>query len=314
MAAAKSTTCVQCGKEIVFDDQGKATNAFVKNRVRVASKQAQPTYACKSCNRLSNRIYKAQAEDESLKGCMDKLTADDRKEFFVTHCEVLGPELAALLKTTATKSQLLVESEGFNANGDWLDEADLTEKYKSKPQQLESILAKARSFTHPIRGCLLYEDVEFKGQASHVTKRKEEVTISAETEETAKKPKKVKVEANSDENTKPKQAKGLTDKAKEKATKLLEKIGAQKTSLEEAIATTKDAKYKEYIAPALCKRAEEALLEIVASSATVTLMLEEGWSGKGAEVEKEARQKLEVAKTARTRILKGIDDAAELLT
>ncbi len=308
MAAAASTTCVQCGNEIVFDDQGKAANAFVKNRVRVASKQAQPTYACKSCNRLSNRIYKAQAEDESLKGCMDKLTADDRKEFFVTHCEVLGPELAALLKTTATKSHLLVESEGFNANGDWLDEADLTEKYKSKPQQLESILAKARSFTHPIRGCLLYEDVEFKGQASHVTKRREEVTISAETEETAKKPpKKVKV-------AKPKEAKGLTDKAKEKATKLLEKIAAQKTSLEEAIATTKDAKYKEYIAPALCKRAEEALLEIVASSATVTLMLEEGWSGKGAEVEKEARQKLEVAKTARTRILKGIDDAAELLT
>ena len=43
-----------------------------------------------------------------------------------------------------------------------MDEADIRDKYKNKPDQAQAIIERAMSFKHPTRKYMLYEDVSFK--------------------------------------------------------------------------------------------------------------------------------------------------------
>ena len=61
----------------------------------------------------------------------------------------------------------------MTGTGKFIDEADLREKYKGKVEQFEAIKANARSFMHPTRNVMLYEDTEYSVTDSSTTKESE---------------------------------------------------------------------------------------------------------------------------------------------
>ena len=77
--------------------------------------------------------------------------------------------------------------DNFLANGKWLDEIDLDETYKKKPEQLAEIKKRARTFVHPTRQVKLYEDLDFDSSAGVLAKRKEETRVEAQSFETVRK-------------------------------------------------------------------------------------------------------------------------------
>ena len=84
--------------------------------------------------------------------------------------------------------------ERFQGDGEWLDEADLREKYKGKPDQAQNIIDKARSVLHPTRRVLLYEVLEFKSSSGSSFENSVQQKRTAEQAQMAKPPKQPKKE------------------------------------------------------------------------------------------------------------------------
>jgi len=58
-------------------------------------------------------------------------------------------------------SQTTKSTMKFASTGRFMDEEDLKEKYKNKPDQLEQIFDNARTMTHPDRKVTMWEDRDF---------------------------------------------------------------------------------------------------------------------------------------------------------
>ena len=78
----------------------------------------------------------------------------------------------------------------FGSAGIFIDEEDLNEKYKRKPEQLASIKANTRTMTCPVRKVKLYEDPEFKltvdDTETNIQEKKRKVEFAREEEKKKK--------------------------------------------------------------------------------------------------------------------------------
>ena len=106
-----------------------------------------------------------------------------------------------------------------------------------------------------------------------------------------------------------KKARNLTDEGREKNMKLKGKIEKQGKALQELVDKTYQDGVREYIGPTILKQAQEAVLELAAAGASLDVILEDGWAGKVAEVEKDVRKKSENAREQHSRLLKQAEDA-----
>ena len=68
---------------------------------------------------------------------------------------LLGNDLKLQMEAYVEEHKKEIDLSRAQANGDWLDEIDLREKYSKKPDQLKNIMESAESFMHPIRKVLL---------------------------------------------------------------------------------------------------------------------------------------------------------------
>ena len=105
--------------------------------------------------------------DGSLKGSLDSFEKGDRQKWFLEHQQTMGSDLNLALRTACRQTNSIAATEGFGGRGVWLDEVDLAEKYKNKPDQLQSIKARARSITHPTRGVQVWEDIDLDSSFMH---------------------------------------------------------------------------------------------------------------------------------------------------
>ena len=81
----------------------------------------------------------------------------------------------------------------FSGDGEWLDEIDLREKFKNKPEQAQHIIDNARSVMHPTRGVLVWEVLEFKSSSGSSTEKSVQLKRVASQEQLVKPPKAAKV-------------------------------------------------------------------------------------------------------------------------
>lgn len=285
---------------------------MLKNKTRLMEKGAAGVYVCVQCNRLSARVYKLTADNQDLSISFSTLTRDERADFFLKNADLMGKDLAKAITNTASLSYTDEQVDGFLASGKWLDEIDLDEKYKNKPEQLAEIKKRARTFVHPTRQVKLYEDLDFDSTAGLTAKRKAEQRVESQSNEQEKKPKRQKTEKSSEAKTEKRAEKPLTAQQQEKYAKLAKKLDDAITTLEETDTTVKSEQYVDYIAKAAHDTSNRALLEAQAQKAALALMLEPGWEGKATQVEKEIRDKMGKAQTASTWLLKQIADADEL--
>ena len=79
--------------------------------------------------------------------------------------------------------------------------------------------------------------------------------------------------------------------------------------MQELVDRTRQDGVREYIGPVILKQAQEEILELAAAGASMDVMLEDGWAGKVAEVEKDVKKKSENAREQHSRLLKQAEDA-----
>ena len=144
-------TCAKCSREsdkVVFKN---------KNKVMKDSK-VKPIYWCSECIALANQltcIFKEAPELRSAYATIDKDSL--MQEYKEKNREAIKAKLVQVLESKTSVSQETT----FKGMGEWLDEYDIMEKYKSKPWQAQNIIETARQFKHPTRGCVLYEDLNY---------------------------------------------------------------------------------------------------------------------------------------------------------
>ena len=311
--------CVSCTRELCADKDGNAKDAVLKNKGRMSDKGGAAVWVCVKCNRLSARVYKITAASMELSTSCGALTREERQDFFLENAALMGKDLVKAITNTVSLSYTDEQIDGFLANGKWLDEEDLDEKYKNKPAQLAEIKKRARTFVHPTRQVKLYEDLDFDSTAGVTAKRKAEQRVESQSKEQEKKPKRQKTEEEKekDKEAKPEKVdknkgKPLSASQQEKYTKLAKKLNDTIKTLEDTTTTVSKEQYADYVAKAAHGKGNSAVLEAKAQQAALALMLEPGWAGKAPEVEREIREKMNQAQTASTWLLKQIADVDEL--
>ena len=97
------------------------------------------------------------------------------KEVFMRQAaDFLGTDLKQRLNEAIVVSNNKRTTATFVEDGDFLDEADLSDKYAKKPEQLARILETARSFIHPTRGVRVYQDAQYAASVCNVEEQVEE--------------------------------------------------------------------------------------------------------------------------------------------
>ena len=91
----------------------------------------------------------------------------------------------------------------LRSHGNYLDEDDLREKYKQKPEQLKSLMETARTITHPTRKVLMYEDADISLTDLQEEDNTERRKRNVEMEEKLKPAKKPKTKAKAKGKNKP---------------------------------------------------------------------------------------------------------------
>ena len=176
--------CKSCAQVVPVSDCVRV------NKHRLSEKVT--AYKCRSCNRLQSRINRMQASSDMQIAFPD---AAAREAFFKKHQESFGEDLKAALEVVTIETRSHTSTDKLAEEGDWLDEVDLTEKYKSKPEQLKSMLQNAKRMEHPTRKVTLFFDANFKSTATEELEKRCEERAVATSETFKKAPPKPKAKA-----------------------------------------------------------------------------------------------------------------------
>ena len=153
-AIMKIRECRVC-KEVIVDD--------------MLQDALQAKWRCKNCNNVAQRISRL-VNSEANKGedwtsewiDSGRMTEEERRDFYLSARKFVGCQhlkAAMLSKIEEIKSRTNVEK--WAASENFMDEDDLREKYKSKPEILANVLKNATQFRCPIRGCTMFADVSY---------------------------------------------------------------------------------------------------------------------------------------------------------
>ena len=156
--------CSVC-KEVLVDEDGDAL---------------QGKYRCKNCNKVAQRISRlmrdeARGGEDWTSEWIDtgRMTPEERKDFYVSARKFVGPaQLKASMLSKIEEVKTRTNHQKWAANENFMDEHDLREKYRSKPEILANVMKNATQFRCPIRGCTMFADVSYS--SNRVTTETEE--------------------------------------------------------------------------------------------------------------------------------------------
>ena len=125
-------------------------------------------FRCTDCNSLKSRVQRVltkvgQEQASAFRG----LSKNEKMEFFAKHRTTMGEELSVAIQEATIRVTKRVESIEFNGTGEFMDEADIREKYGKKPEQAEAILQNSRSMFDPMRQVILYEDMKYNAKVGN---------------------------------------------------------------------------------------------------------------------------------------------------
>ena len=160
---------------------------------RVTLDVANKEKRCRQCATTSVKLSRA------LSGYSESFVSDwkeaekqptfDRQAFYKNANGLLAEDLGKLVEEAVAEHTQSTSHVELVGTGDFIDEADLKERYKNKPQRLEGIIQHTRRMVCPISGCELFEDMIFKSQQRESCTRKREHHIRATTENKLRKTK-----------------------------------------------------------------------------------------------------------------------------
>jgi hypothetical protein len=144
------TKCNMCDKDITGNDY-----------VVLSSWGSKVYKKCGTCNRLQSRVRRSLQKRGDLKDRWGMMSKDERKAFFIQHHASMGQDLVMNITESTEHSFVRSQETGFATTGDWMDEVDLGEMYKNKPEQLLAIKETSKKMLCPFRGVDLYEHITY---------------------------------------------------------------------------------------------------------------------------------------------------------
>ena len=138
--------CQQCQRQVPIDA------CAVTNKNRLSGK-VSPIYRCKWCNRVQVVLYREMADDLQLKSLHQAMSSTDKKEWLALHhdqfesCAVdtIKKSMEKFVIAKSTISTSITGESTFNTNYRWLDETDLKEEFKQKPEVIANTLKHAKT-------------------------------------------------------------------------------------------------------------------------------------------------------------------------
>ena len=148
---------------------------------------------CKACNSVQSRLKRhLDGQDEEFKDAWSKAFAEgfiDKASFFETAKNTFGDDLNKLLQEQMDQRERFERQTVFAGTGDFLDETDLEDKYKNKPERLAAVKEHARTYTCPVTKTLFYEDIKYSSSTTETSTRIRELQQLMSTEKTVKRAK-----------------------------------------------------------------------------------------------------------------------------
>ena len=180
-AAPSGVVAVRAELQCVNADCDNTTVTSAGSRYKRGQKEY---FQCTECTRRKKRFHDAlQTLQPEAQDRFKALTREERATWKLENRDSIGQDLAASLKLLLhTKSSTYSDSK-LKAVGDYVDEDDLKQRYKDKPEQLQNILANAETFYHPTRKVTLYLDAQFSKQAEKGESHSQSYTQDVEQED-----------------------------------------------------------------------------------------------------------------------------------
>ena len=133
------------------------------NKNRVSTKVA-PIFRCKSCNRVNVVIYREMADDMQLQSLHQGMPNNDKTEWLALPHEefdrctsdIIRKSLEKFVKAKSTRTSSITGESTFQTKYNWLDEDDLRNEYKDKPDIIKDTLKDAKTCTCQVAKRKLY--------------------------------------------------------------------------------------------------------------------------------------------------------------
>jgi hypothetical protein len=177
---------------------------------------------CHKCNNVQSRFNSVLKKMEGGNAeSLGAMTSEDKRGFLAEHQSLLGAELKVAMVQWAERTQEQSKLEVYATKGEWLDEEELAERFKKKPQQALAIKKNARKHFDPVRECELWEVNQFSSEKRIKTEDRNFRTLTAETRDHVRPAAKAKSAAcPSKESKLTKLVSRLKEKTEEHATQL----------------------------------------------------------------------------------------------
>lgn len=175
-----STRCCTCHKPVDIE------NSLVI--VRASNKTPTDIRRCRSCHNVRSAIERLKKNNGNLVKDWSKVEGDRLTAFYQENAHLRGEDLRKKVEEVVQDWKVSVTRFEFSADGEFLDEHDLQEKYKNKPDVLENILKNARQYYCPIKRVQLYADPKYTSKVSdsmelgHSEKRKGQAVLDDNTD------------------------------------------------------------------------------------------------------------------------------------
>eukprot|EP00973_Karenia_brevis_P084408 11714492-Karenia_brevis.AAC.1 len=146
--------CVACKLE-------KPAEEFTRSKRASKMSNDKDLLICLKCNALKVRCCRVVLRRGYSTFGFEKMRPENRVDFYRKNADSYADALEARMQEQMieiTKKESTVEMVG---TGEWLDESDLKEAYKDKPEQYEHVKANTRTMTDSCRGVVLFENMKY---------------------------------------------------------------------------------------------------------------------------------------------------------
>ena len=233
---------------------------------------------------------------------------EEKRKFYEENVDLAGESLVVKMQEVIAHSTIKRSAVRFIGTGEWLDEVDLDEKYKHKPEQLTNIKENTRTMVCPIRRVKLFEDMKFASETVDEEIREEARERMLETAPKAQ----PKSKANHKGAAATAGAEGeaevkLKANEKNKLNKEDEALKQVKLSLMDLVATT--TTLKDLVPQYIITHANNTITNLTKMQDVIASVLSKGTAPDFDKLMATADSTLEVGNTAHTRLKVQVDEA-----
>ena len=154
---------------------------------------SKDTLRCPECHDCRSRLERLWSRKPLLKSKFQGAAFSTMERFnFINEAKnLLGAELELLVERTLAKRLIHTKEDLDQLEVEWLDEKDLAERFKDRPDKKEKIMENGRQRECPILQCTLYGVPIYKSLTKDSTKDIEEQSAKGCEESKLKAPKKL---------------------------------------------------------------------------------------------------------------------------